>query len=94
MLENFISKWTKNEKKNLIEFYINYKITIQQLSSLLNKTEYDIKNKLIELKIVNSKNPIFNENEFIDYFDYMNILCKISNDLKVRIKVLENKIKN
>ena len=92
MIENFISKWSKNEIKNVIEFYVNYKLSIQEISHMINKTEYDIKIKLIELKIVDPNNQTFIENDFIDYIDHINLLFKIDNDIKIRIKILESKI--
>ena len=92
MFENFISKWSKNEIKNVIELYVHYKVSIQEISHIINKTEYDIKNKLVELKIVDQNNQTFIENDFIDYIDHINLLFKIDNEIKIRIKILESKI--
>ena len=96
MFENFQFKWRKKDILILQDFYITYKLSIEEISHIINRTEYDIKNKLIELKIVDPINPLFiqtNSDTDTDTIDRINHLCRIDNDIRLRIKLLESKKK-
>ena len=94
MFENYQFKWRKKDILILQDFYIRYKLSIEEISHIINRTEYDIKNKLIELKIVDPINPLFIQtNNDTDTIDRINHLCRIDNDIRLRIKLLESKKK-
>ena len=83
---NYCKKWKENDIKNLYDLFIIYKMSIEEISDILNRTELDIKNKLIEFKIVNPKTHIFIENYNTTYSKHINLLHHIKNDIEKRIR--------
>ena len=94
-METYNSYWSKNDIKSLYDFYIYYKLTIDDIIPLINKNKHDIIDKLTELKLIYKNDNIFKN--YIDNYsivkdiDYLNsILYNIQN----RIIYLEKKIKD
>ena len=75
------SKWQRNEIKNLNDLYNLYKMNIDDIAPILNRSVYDINCKLLELKI-----PIKESKE-------KNILKEL-NDINYHINERINKFKN
>ena len=81
--------WEKNEIKNLIELYVKYKMPIAGISPILNRTELSIKNKLIELNLID-KGPTKGVYELIKLKSILSdISHRIDEQSKIKIKDLK-----
>ena len=89
-----IGGWQQDEIKNLNDLFLKYSMPIDEMVSVLNRTERDIKKKLIELKLIDDNNhilTIINKMQLNDRsIDPLHILCEIVSDLSTRIVKLEN----
>ena len=90
--------WQQDEIKNLIDLYKTYKVPINELNVILNRTNRDIMKKLIELKEINDPNSvlitIMNLHKEISQTDNIHpieLLCEVISDLTRRIEKLESK---
>ena len=87
--------WQQDEIKNLNDLFLKYSMPIDEMASILNKSERDIKKKLIELKLIYDSNhilTIINNMSSLDRsINPLELLCEIVSDLSARIGKLENR---
>jgi hypothetical protein len=93
--QNTIAFWTQDEIKNLNDLFLKYSMPIDELAKVLNKSEYEVKKKLIKLKLIDDNNHILtliNQMSSLDpSIKPIELLCEIISDLSVRIGKLENR---
>ena len=86
--------WQQDEIKNLNDLFLKYSMPIDEMVVILNRTERDIKKKLIELKLIDDSNHILTIINKMSQNDPsinpLELLCEIVSDLSVRIGKLEN----
>jgi hypothetical protein len=86
--------WQQDEIKNLNDLFLKYSMPIDEMVVILNRTERDIKKKLMELKLIDDNNhilTIINKMCTIDRtIAPLELLCEIVSDLSARIGKLEN----
>ena len=87
--------WQQDEIKNLNDLFLKYSMPIDEMVSILNRTERDIKKKLIELKLIDDSNHILTIINKMSQNDPsinpLELLCEIVSDLSARIGKLENR---
>ena len=91
---NNISFWTQDEIKNLNDLFLKYSMPIDELAKVLNKSEYEVKRKLMKLKLIDDNNHILTIINRMSQNDPsikpLDLLCEIVSDLSARIGKLEN----
>lgn len=87
--------WTQDEIKNINDLFLKYSVPINEIALILNKSERDVKKKLIELKLIDDNNhilTIINRMSSLDSsINPLELLCEIVSDLSARIGKLENR---
>jgi hypothetical protein len=87
-----LSEWTKDEIKNLIELFVKYHVPIPEIVPILSKSESSIKQKLIELKLIDDTNHVLkliNKTFTTGKFKQIVVLREILHDLENRIQQLK-----
>jgi hypothetical protein len=87
--------WTQDEIKNINDLFLKYSMPVNEIAVILKKSERDVTQKLIELKLIDDTNHILtliNRMLTIDQtINPLHLLCEIVSDLCVRIEKLENR---
>ena len=92
------SVWHQDEIKNLLDLYTKYHVPIEEIASILNRTNRDTMKKLIELKKIEDPNTILTtimtlhkEISRTNKINPLELLCQVVTNLEKRIKNIERK---
>ena len=89
--------WSESERIHLIQLFETHKLSIPDISNIMNMSIRDITHMLVEMKEISDPNSVYTRFKNIqknyartnENTDPIEVLCEIISELKDRIETLE-----